>query len=133
MKLYYRHRENGVTVFRMEVANRQRRIELNQVATITRHGEIVPHKRRTPTPEELTEVQQWWDNWQVRRDAGDLDEAEEFITELNLFADWAARKADAAQIDKQSDALLTALLDLRQVIVRRLSEDDGDPDDSPDT
>jgi len=121
MKLYYRHRENGVTVFRMEVANRQRRIELNQIATI-RKGEVVPHKRRPPTEAEITEIEAWHTAFSAKRDADDFNETEKFIEQLNLFTDWAARKAPGDQIDEQSDALLTALLDLRQVVVRRLSE-----------
>lgn len=121
MKLYYRHRENGVTVFRMEVANRQRRIELNQIATI-RKGEVVPHKRRPPTEAEIAEIEAWDTAFAAKRDVDDFNETEKFIEQLNLFTDWAARKAPADQIDAQSDALLTALLDLRQVVVRRLSE-----------
>ena len=122
MKLYYRHRENGVTVFRMEVANRQRRIELNQIASILRDGKIVPHKRREPTEAELGEIETWWADWQKKSGEDALDETEQFIAELNLFTDWVARKAPADQVDQRSDALLTALLDLRQVVVRRLSE-----------
>ena len=126
MKLYYRHRENGVTVFRMEVANRQRRIELNQIASIIGKGEIVPHKRREPTEAELAEIKTWWDTWRERPEDS-LDETEQFIRQLNLYTDWVARRAPAEQVDRQSDELLTALLDLRQVVVRRLSEEpEGD-------
>ncbi|MEM7060067.1 MAG: hypothetical protein AAF557_20995 [Pseudomonadota bacterium] len=128
MKLYYRHRENGVTVFRMEVANRQRRIELNQIATIMEDGEVVPHKRRAPSEAELAEIGTWRQNWTEKQEADAFDETEKFIEQLNLFTDWAARKAPAKQIDVQSDALLTALLDLRQVVVRRLSEGPSDED-----
>ena len=106
----------------MEVANRQRRIELNQIASILRDGKIVPHKRREPTEAELGEIETWWADWQKKSGEDALDETEQFIAELNLFTDWVARKAPADQVDQRSDALLTALLDLRQVVVRRLSE-----------
>lgn len=130
MKLYYRHRDKGVTVFRMEVANRQRRIELNQIASIMRDGEIIPHKRRHPTEVELAEISVWWNNWLNRSEAGEITEIESFISQLNIFTDWLARRADHDDVDVQSDALLTALLDLRQVVVRRLSEDPtGDGED----
>ena len=127
MNLYYRHRENGVTVFRMEIANRQRRIELNQIASILKDGEISPHKRRQPTEAEMAQISDWWTNWQQRKSEGGLSETEQFIAELNLFTDWVARKAPAEQIDQKSDDLLTALLDLRQVVVRKLSQT-GDED-----
>lgn len=121
MTLYYRHRTNGVTVFRMEVSNRQRRIELNQIASISRRGEIVPHKRNVPSEAELAEMADWFVTWQARSDAEQLDETEKFLVEINHFTDWVHRRADDGEIDAQSDALLMALLDLRQVIVRRLS------------
>ncbi|MEM6662651.1 MAG: hypothetical protein AAF666_10800 [Pseudomonadota bacterium] len=129
MQLYYRHREKGVTVFRMEVANRQRRIELNQIASILADGEVIPHKRRAPTEAELAEISTWWTNWQTRAADGALTQTETFIAELNQFTDWVARRADAGEIDVQSDNLLTALLDLRQVVVRKLSQIEDDPDD----
>ena len=122
MQLYYRHRRNGVIVFRMEVANRQRRIELNQIATISSDGEITPHARRTPTEAELTEIRAWWTDWTSRGDENPLNETEAFLVELNRFTDWVQRHAPDAQVDAHSDPLLMALLDLRQVVVRRLSK-----------
>jgi len=121
MKLYYRHRDNGVTVFRMEVANRQRRIELNQIATILKDGTIAPHKRRPPSDAEREEIAAWWADWQTRSATGDVCETEKFIAALGQFTDWLARRAPGEEVDQQSDALLTALLDLRQTVVRRLS------------
>ncbi len=128
MQLYFRHGEKGVTVFRMEVANRQRRIELNKIATIRLDGTVVPHPRRIPTDMELDQIAGWWEDWERRSSTAELDQTEEFIVELNKFTDWLARKADGAEVDARSDALLSALLDLRQTVVRRLSQ--VEPDDS---
>ncbi len=122
MKLYYRHRQNGVVVFRMEVSNRQRRIELNQIASIAKTGEIVPHKRRPPSDEEIEEMTGWWASWQARQHTDDLSETEKFLVEINQFTDWVQRRADSAEVNDMSDDLLMALLDLRQVVVRRLSD-----------
>ena len=130
MKLYFRHRENGVTVFRMEVANRQRRIELNQIASVLGDGRIIPHKRRQPTDKELAEIETWLAAHKARQDDGSATQTDTFITQLNQFTDWVARRADPAEIDGQSDALLTALLDLRQVVVRKLAQSADDPDDT---
>jgi hypothetical protein len=123
MKLYYRVRKQGALVFRMEVSNRQRRIELNQIAAITGKDEIRPHKRRPPTAEEEAEIRAWWADHKTRREAGELDEIETFMEELNKFTNWIEKEAPNAAVGAQSDPLLMALLDLRQVIVRRLSED----------
>jgi len=124
MQLYYRVRKQGALVFRMEVANRQRRIELNQIATITGKGEIKPHRRRPPTGDELASIDAWWEDRKTRRKDKSLDDVEVFMEELNKFTTWIEKEAPSAQISSQSDPLLMALLDLRQVIVRRLSEVD---------
>ncbi len=133
MKLYYRVRKQGALVFRMEVSNRRRRIELNQIAAITGKDEIRPHKRRPPTEAEEAEIHAWWEAHKVRRDAGELNEVEVFMEELNKFTTWIDKEAPAAAVSEQSDPLLLALLDLRQVIVRRMSETEpeAEPDAEP--
>ncbi|MEM1299601.1 MAG: hypothetical protein AAGH68_10015 [Pseudomonadota bacterium] len=138
MKLYYRHRKNGAVVFRLEVANRQRRIELNQIASISKTGEVIPHKRRQPTDAEMEEIAAWWADWNARKDTEQLSDSELFLAELNQFTDWFQRRAEPEEVDVASDPLLMALLDLRQVVVRRLSDmpsDDAASDDpiEPDT
>lgn len=126
MKLYYRLRKKGALVFRMEIANRQRRIELNQIATISADGEVVPHRRRPATDAEIAEAASWWQDWCARRKAGRLAETERVMAELNAFTDWMAREAPDGEVATLSDPLLMALLDLRQVVVRRLSEVEAD-------
>ena len=40
---YFRVRENGALVFRIDTGNRQRRIEMDQIAVVnTRNGDIKP-------------------------------------------------------------------------------------------
>ncbi len=122
MQLYYRVRKQGALVFRMEVANRQRRIELNQIATITGKGEIKPHRRRPPSETELADIEAWWQRRRAQRKDNSLDDVELFMEELNKFTTWVEKEAPSDLISTRSDPLLMALLDLRQVIVRRLSE-----------
>ena len=134
MNLYYRHRKNGVVVFRMEVANRQRRIELNQIASIAKTGDIIPHKRRPPTEAETAEMSAWWTKYKAREDAEALDGTEAFQIEINRFTEYMQKGASDEEVNAQSDALLMALLDLRQVVVRRLSNiDSGADSDDADT
>lgn len=122
MQLYFRHGEKDVIVFRMEVANRQRRIELNRIASIDPDGAITQLPDRAPNVAELARIRQWWADWQQRSTGGELDRTEQFISDLNQFTDWLACRADETEVDARSDDLLTALLDLRQTVVRRLSE-----------
>ena len=126
MKLYYRLREKGALVFRMEVANRQRRIELNRIATISADGEVTPHRQRPASDQEMAQAAAWWRDWCARRDEGRLAETERFMAQLNGFTDWMAREAADGEVAELSDPLLMALLDLRQVVVRRLSDVEAD-------
>ena len=126
MKLYFRHHDQGAQVFRMEAANRQRRIQLNEIASVTGGGDVTPRGDRPSSDAELAEIRTVWTSWQQRRDAGELSATETFMAELNRFTDWVATEAPDSEVDALSDDLLLALLDLRQTVVRRLS--DMDPD-----
>ena len=77
----------------------------------------------------MAEIEQWWADWQTRSGDQQLNTTEQFIHDLNMFTDWVARRADPAEIDQQSDALLTAILDLRQIVVRKLSQTGPNEDD----
>lgn len=54
---YFRVRDNGAFVFRVDTENRQRRIEMDQIAVVNiRNGEIKPHGGRELTPEDLAAI-----------------------------------------------------------------------------
>lgn len=122
MRLYYRVRKEGAMVFRLEVENRQRRLELLHIATINARGEILPHKRRQPTDDEMTEIATWWDDYSTRRTAGELSDAETAIAGMQHLANWLSKDAKPEEVEAISDFLLMAVHDLRQVVVRRLSQ-----------
>lgn len=126
MKLYFRHQDQGAQVFRMEVANRQRRIQLYQIASVTEAGNVTPQGDCATTDAEVAEIRAEWTSWRQRRDAGELNPIETFMAELNRFTDWVASDAPNSEVDALSDDLLLALLDLRQTVVRRLSNIDPD-------
>ena len=47
---YFRIRDNGATVFRVDTENRQRRIDMDEIATVNvKHGNIKPHGDRPLT------------------------------------------------------------------------------------
>ena len=57
---HFRIRENGAAVFRVGTANRQRRIEMEQIATVhLGKGEIRPQGARALTEEDLAEITRW--------------------------------------------------------------------------
>ena len=120
---YFRVRENGAFVFRVDTANRQRRIEMDQIAVINiRNGEIKPHGDRTLSPEDLASIQ----DWMARRSAllaeRDIDDIHRAVDHLNLTTHWAQSKASDAQLEAVTDALLLAMHDLRAVLVRKKAD-----------
>lgn len=124
---YFRIRENGAAVFRVETENRQRRIEMEQIATVNaRNGEIRPHGERRLSDADMATIRDWIaarTDLLARRDIDDIHRA---VDHLNLTAQWAQSKATDAQLDAVTDALLLAMHDLRTVLVRRKAERQGE-------
>jgi hypothetical protein len=57
---YFRVRENGAFVFRVDTENRQRRIEMDQIAVVNiRNGQIKPHGDRALTKEDVAAIEAW--------------------------------------------------------------------------
>lgn len=122
-EFYFRIRENGAAVFRLETENRQRRIEMEPIAFANlRNGEIKPQGERKLAPEELAHIRAWMAEraeLQARRDIDDILRA---VDTLNLTAHWAQAKATDDQLEAVTDALLLAMHDLRTVLVRRKAD-----------
>ena len=120
--LYFRHRKTGAMAFRKETVVRQRRVGLNEIAEISQSGEVTPRDRHPPSETELSEIVNWWSEMQRRTGAGHASDAERLIIELNHFTDWLQHQAGDDEVRAISERLLTAMLDTRQVLVRRLSK-----------
>ena len=120
---YFRVKENGAAVFRVDTENRQRRIEMDQIAVVNiRNGEIKPHGDRTLSPADLTEIE----GWMARRAAlladRDIDDIHRAVDYLNLTTQWVQSKATDAQLEDVTDALLLAMHDLRSTLVRKKAD-----------
>lgn len=120
---YFRVRENGAVVFRVDTENRQRRIEMDQIATINiRNGEIRPQGDRQLTPADLAEIQAWIEARQTMLAERDVDDIRRAIDHLNLTTQWAQSRASAEQLEAITDTLLLAMHDLRTVLVRKKAD-----------
>jgi hypothetical protein len=120
---YFRIRDNGALVFRIESENRQRRIEMDQIATINiRNGEVKPHGDRKLTPEDITEIQGWIAHRTHQLAAREVDDILRAIDHMNLTAQWVQTRASDAQLDQVTDSLLMAMHDLRSVLVRKKAD-----------
>lgn len=120
---YFRVRDNGATVFRVDTENRQRRIEMDQIATVnTRNGEVKPHGDRALSAAEMVAIRGWLAQRQQTLAARDIDDIHRSVDHLNQTAHWAQTRATDDQLDAVTNALLMAMHDLRTVLVRKKAD-----------
>ena len=120
---YFRVRENGAVVFRLDTENRQRRIDMDHIAVVNvKNGEIKPHGDRALTADDLAEIEAWMAARQAELARRDIDDIHRTVDHLNLTTQWAQSKASDAQLDAVSDDLLLAMHDLRSTLVRKKAD-----------
>lgn len=120
---YFRVRENGAVVFRVDTENRQRRIEMDQIAVINiRNGEVKPHGGRELSSEDMAEIEAWMAARQDLLATRAIDDIHRTVDHLNLTTQWAQSKAAEAELEDVTDALLFAMHDLRSVLVRKKAD-----------
>lgn len=120
---YFRVRENGALVFRVDTENPQRRIEMDQIAVVNiRNGEIKPHGDRTLSEDDVAVIRNWMQERQILLADRDIDDILRTVDHLNLTTQWAQSRATPEQLETVTDALLLAMHDLRGVLVRRKAE-----------
>ena len=120
---YFRVRENGANVFRVDSENRQRRIEMDQIAVVNiKNGEVKPQGDRKLTDEDLAEIKVWMEARIALLAQRDIDDIHRAVDYLNLTTQWVQAKASDEQLEDVTDALLLAMHDLRSVLVRKKAE-----------
>ncbi|WP_283646316.1 hypothetical protein [Marinovum algicola] len=120
---YFRVRENGALVFRIDTGNRHRRIEMDQIAVVNiRNGEVKPHGGRELSAADRAEIDRWIAERQALLEARDLDDILRAVDHMNLTTQWAQSQATPEQLDQVTDALLLAMHDLRSVLVRKKAD-----------
>lgn len=120
---YFRVRENGAAVFRLNPENRQRRLDLEQIAMANlRNGEIRPQGDYRLTEADLAAIRGWMAERAVALAAREMDDIHRAIDQMNLTAHWMQTRATEAQLEAVADRLLLAMHDLRTVLVRRKAE-----------
>ena len=120
---YFRIRENGAAVFRVDTENRQRRIELDQIALVNvNKGEVKPHGDTQLTDEDIAAIQDLLDKRVLLLAQRDIDDIHRAVDYMNVTTQWVQSKASEAQLEDITDALLLAMHDLRTVLVRKKAE-----------
>ncbi len=120
---YFRIRENGAVVFRVDTENRQRRIEMEELATVNvKNGNIKPHGDVTLTPTDMAAIKDWLAARVALLARRDIDDIHRAVDYLNTTTQWVQTKASDEQLEQVTDALLLAMHDLRTVLVRRKAD-----------
>ncbi len=120
---YFRIRENGAVVFRIDTENRQRRIDMVELATVNvKNGNIKPHGETVLTPADLTMIRDWIAKRTALLATRDIDDIHRAVDYLNMTTQWVQTKASDDQLDQVTDDLLLAMHDLRTVLVRRKAD-----------
>ncbi|TDL81816.1 hypothetical protein E2L08_03945 [Palleronia sediminis] len=120
---YFRTRENGAFVFRIEQETRQRQIEMEQIAVVNiRNGEVKPHGDRDLTDEDLARIDAWMAERRAILAERTLDDIRRTVDHLNQTAHWVQTRAGDDEIEAVTNDLLLAMHDLRQVLVRKRAD-----------
>jgi hypothetical protein len=122
-EFYFRIRENGAVVFRVNTENRQRRIDLDEIATVNvKNGNIKPHGDRKLSPEENATIKDWIEQRQALLAERDVDDILRAVDHLNVVTQWVQSKATDEQLETITDVLLLAMHDLRSTLVRKKAD-----------
>ncbi len=120
---YFRIRENGAAVFRVSTENRQRRIEMEEIAVVNiRNGNIRPHGETALTQGDLSVIEAWMEDRRAVLADRDIDDIHRAIDYLNLTTHWAQTRASDEDLEDVTDRLLLAMHDLRTVLVRKKAD-----------
>jgi hypothetical protein len=120
---YFRVRDNGAAVFKVDTENRQRRIEMDQIAVANiRNGEIKAQGARELSPEDVKVIKDWMEARIALLATRDIDDIHRAVDYMNLTTHWAQTKATDDQLEDVTDALLMAMHDLRTVLIRKKAD-----------
>ena len=120
---YFRVRENGAVVFRVDTKNRMRRIEMDQIAVVNvKNGEIKPHGDRILSQADMAAISRWMDERKTLLARRNIDDIHRAVDYLNQTTHWVNSSAEDDELESVTDALLLAMHDLRSVLVRKKAD-----------
>jgi hypothetical protein len=120
---YFRVRENGAAVFSVDTENRQRRIEMDQIAVINiKNGEVKPQGDRVLSEVDISQIEAWMAQRMALLAQRDIDDIHRAVDYLNITTQWVQSKASDEQLIGITDDLLLAMHDLRSLLVRKKAD-----------
>ena len=121
--LYFRVRENGAAVFRLDGENRDRRLELEQIAVVnTNRGDFKALGDHILTDAERQVIADWLQERLTLLSTREMDDVHRAIDQINLTSQWAQSKATDDQLNEVTEQLLLAMHDLRSILVRKKAD-----------
>ena len=122
-EFYFRVRENGAVVFRVDSENRQRRLELDQIAVVNiRNGQIKPQGERVLSTQETAAIEEWMAARNAELARREIEDIHRAVDHLNHVTQWAQSRASDSELEEVTDTLLLAMHDLRSVLVRKKAD-----------
>jgi len=120
---YFRVRDNGAFVFRIDPDARNLRVEMDQIAVVNiRNGDVKPHGGRSLSDADMSAIKAWMDERRSLLARRDIDDIHRTVDHLNQTAHWAQSKASDGDLEEVTDRLLLAMHDLRSVLVRKKAD-----------
>jgi hypothetical protein len=120
---YFRIRDNGAVVFKLDAENRQRRLDMDEIAVVNvKNGSVKPHGDRPLSPSETALITKWIAERKAMLGAREIDDILRTVDHLNLTTQWAQTRASDAELEQVANHLLLAMHDLRTVLVRKRAE-----------
>lgn len=117
---YFRTRDNGAAVFRVDTEDRQRPLSLEQIATVNiRNGDVKPQGGQSLSDADLAAIDGWMAGRQDTLAAREFDDILRSIDQLHKITQWAQSRAGQDELEQVTDTLLLAMHDLRTVLVRK--------------
>ncbi|WP_071674660.1 hypothetical protein [Nioella nitratireducens] len=120
---YFRVRDNGAVMFRVDTQNRQRRIEMTELAVINiKNGKVKAHGDHKLSDAEKSAILTWMKEREALLARRDIDDIHRAVDHLNLTTQWAQSRASDEDLEDVTDRLLMAMHDLRSVLVRKKAD-----------
>ncbi|SFR34813.1 hypothetical protein SAMN04488005_0712 [Yoonia tamlensis] len=127
---YFRVRDNGAAVFRLDTQNRQRRIEMEQIAVVnTNRGDYKAQGDYQLTADDIAAIDAWLAARCALLAQRGIDDIHRTIDQMNIATQWAQSKASDDQLEAVTDRFLLAMHDLRSVLVRKKADRINKPGD----
>lgn len=121
-KLFYRVSKDGADVFRIDLKNRLRRLDLEKIAEVNvAENTVTPMTGVALSDEETKDIEQWRSTRQGQLEMRSQNDINRLVEAMNHAANWVENDASHTQLASISDPVLMAMHDLRATIVRKMT------------